>query len=104
MTTQMTQNSEAGTLAAGKLGDVRALLVWATLVVATIASYLLGAEHAVENATVVTAVVMVVAVVKVRLVAMHFMEIARAPMPLRLIFEVYGVVMFVVLFSLYLAA
>lgn len=105
MTTQNSaQNVDTESFAGGKLGDVRALVVWAALIVATVASYLLGAEHAVENAKVVTAFVIAVALIKVRLVAMHFMEISRAPLPLRLVFEAYGPVMFVVLFVLYLAA
>lgn len=78
-------------------------LVWAVLVLATVASYLLGAEHLIDNQDVVAGLVIGVAFVKVRLVGIHFMELGRAPLPLRLAFEAYCAITFGVLFLLYLA-
>lgn len=79
-------------------------LVWAVLVLATVASYLLGAEHLIDDQNVVAGLVVGVAFVKVRLVGIHFMELGRAPLPLRLVFEAYCAITFLVLLVLYLAS
>ena len=69
--------------------------VWAVLVGATLASWLLGGGHG--------AVVMAVAFLKVRLVGLSFMELRTAPVPLRALFEGWVVVTGGVLIALYLA-
>ncbi|MGQ0624924.1 MAG: cytochrome C oxidase subunit IV family protein [Sporichthyaceae bacterium] len=77
------------------------VLVWAALVVATVASYLLGGEHLIENQTAAAAFVLAVGAVKVWLVGLHFMELRHAPLPLRWVFEGYCAALFVVLCTLY---
>lgn len=79
------------------------VLVWAALVVATVASYVLGGEHLIDDRTLAAAVVIGVGLVKVWLVGLHFMELRHAPLPLRWVFEAYVVITFVVLVVLYLA-
>jgi hypothetical protein len=44
-------------------------------------------EHGVDDVTLATVIVMVVAFVKTRFVGMHFMELRHAPFPLRMIFH-----------------
>ena len=58
--------------------------VWAVLVAATLASWLLGGGHG--------AAVVAIAVWKVRLVGLYFMELRTAPVPLRVVFEGWVVV------------
>jgi hypothetical protein len=67
--------------------------VWAVLVGATLASWLLGGGNA---------VVVAVAFLKVRLVGLYFMELRTAPVPLRVLFEGWVVVTCGVLIALYL--
>jgi hypothetical protein len=68
--------------------------VWTLLVVATITSWSLGGA---------TVAVLVVAFVKVRLVGLYFMELRSAPVPLRLLFEGWVVVVCSILIGLYLS-
>jgi hypothetical protein len=68
--------------------------VWALLVVATITSWSLGGA---------AVAVLALAFVKVRLVGLHFMELRSAPVPLRLLFEGWVVVVCSVLIGLYLS-
>ena len=86
-----------------RFGDRRTLIVWAILAGATFASFLLGAEHLIDNETLVAEIVIAVALVKIRLVAMHFMELSQAPLALRAAIEIYCVGVFVLLSALYLA-
>jgi hypothetical protein len=79
----------------------RILLVWLVLVGATCVSWFLGADHGLDSHTAVTAAVLVVAFVKVRLVGLHFMELHRAPQPLRGLFEGYVIVVLATLLVLY---
>lgn len=83
----------------------RASLTWSFLAVLTIVSWVLGSDHALGsggNHVSASLVIIVVAVVKVRLVGMYFMELRDAPVALRSIFETYCAAVLVVLGSVYL--
>jgi hypothetical protein len=67
----------------------RITLVWAVLIVATVASLLLGRDQLVSPATLAGALIIVVAFVKVRFVGLYFMELRSAPAGLRWAFEAY---------------
>ena len=76
-----------------------ALRSWAIILVATLVSFAVGVERG-EYDT-VAVVVLGIAAVKVRLVGLDFMELRHAPIYLRLLFEVYCVVLWAVLSGLY---
>lgn len=78
----------------------RAGLSWLLLVAATLASWLVGADHG--TGSVVAVVVLAIAAAKIRLVGLDFMELRSAPVPLRTAFEVYCVALWAVLSGLYL--
>lgn len=78
----------------------RAGFSWLVLVAATIVSWAVGAEHGAGS--LVAVVVLAIAAIKVRLVGLDFMELRRAPVPLRVMFESYCLVMWAVLSGLYL--
>lgn len=77
------------------------VIVWAALVVFTVASFALGGEHLIENKTLAAAVVLGIGAIKVRLVGLHFMELRGAPLALRAAFEAYFAGLFVVLMGIY---
>jgi len=77
----------------------RAGVSWLLLVAATLASWLVGAEHG--TGSLVAVVVLAIAAVKIRLVGLDFMELRHAPIPLRAAFEVYCVTLWAVLSGLY---
>lgn len=82
----------------------RTTAVWGGLVLATLVSWALSAEHAWDSETgrtVATVGILAVAFVKVRFVGLDFMELRRAPLPLRLIFEAWVLSVFTVLAVLY---
>lgn len=81
----------------------KAVVVWLVLVVATFASWWVGADHALSADAAVTAAVIAVAFIKVRLIGIHFMELGTAPRVLRGMFEGYVVVVTIALFGLYVA-
>ncbi|OLM16726.1 hypothetical protein Ae707Ps1_0984 [Pseudonocardia sp. Ae707_Ps1] len=87
-----------------RLRPARQTIVWVILVIATLATALLGLEQAADGSTLVGALVLLIAMVKVRLVGMHFMELDRAPVLLRLAFEGYVVVLAGTLMGIYLGA
>ena len=78
----------------------RAGLSWLLLVAATLASWLVGADHG--TGSVVAVVVLAIAAAKIRLVGLDFMELRSAPVPLRTAFEAYCVALWAVLSGLYL--
>jgi hypothetical protein len=80
----------------------RAGVSWVVLIVATLISYALGADHGTGSVMVV--VVLAIVAVKIRLVGLDFMELRGAPMPLRLAFEGYCVGLWLLLSGLYLFA
>jgi hypothetical protein len=65
----------------------RAGVSWVVLIMATLISYALGADHGTGSVMVV--VVLGIAAIKVRLVGLDFMELRSAPVPLRAAFEGY---------------
>jgi hypothetical protein len=78
--------------------------VWGGLVVATVASWLLGDDHGVASGDVAVVAVLVITFTKIWLVGLHFMELRHAPAVLRRAFEGYVVVVPVALAALYLSA
>jgi hypothetical protein len=80
----------------------RAVAVWLILVVATIGSLTLfeAFRSAMMNRTVST-VIIAVAFIKARFVGLDFMELRRAPFALRLVFELWLIVIGGALIMLY---
>ncbi|MET7474358.1 cytochrome C oxidase subunit IV family protein [Streptomyces sp. NPDC005648] len=78
--------------------------VFPALVLATLSSWLLGIEGGPSGgtSTVVGCAVVAIALIKVRLVGLHFMELRNAPTALRGAFEVYVVATGATLLALYL--
>ncbi|GAB2972355.1 cytochrome C oxidase subunit IV family protein [Nocardioides montaniterrae] len=81
----------------------RQLVVWLVLVLATGLTATLGLEEHGSRAWVGVALIGI-GVVKLRLVAMHFMEVRDAPPALRLVLEAYAGVLFCALAGIYLFA
>jgi heme/copper-type cytochrome/quinol oxidase subunit 4 len=81
----------------------RTAAVWAFLVLATVASWLLGEDKLIHTQDVVACGVIAIAFIKVRLVGIYFMELREAPVLLRAAFEAYVAVAATVLLVLYLA-
>jgi len=82
-----------------------AVVVWTGLMIATLVSWWLGTEEGGEpgaGASVATTAVIVVTFVKVRFVGRHFMEVRDAPLALRLILDVYVVLICAMLVVMYL--
>jgi hypothetical protein len=78
----------------------RSTPVWFVLVVATIVSWAVGSEHEIGSG--IAVLVLAVAAIKIRFVGLDFMELRRAPLLLRGIFEGYCVVLWGVLAGMYL--
>jgi hypothetical protein len=78
----------------------RAGVSWVVLIMATLISYALGADHGTGSVMVV--VVLGIAAIKVRLVGLDFMELRSAPVPLRAAFEGYCLGLWALLSGLYL--
>lgn len=66
---------------------VRTAVVWTGLVLATLVSWFLGADHTAAPTTLAGVVILLVAFLKVRFVAAYFMEIRDAPAVLRSLVE-----------------
>lgn len=69
--------------------------MWIGLVVISVANPLLGWEMG--HGGVVAVIVMALAAVKVRFVLLDFMELRHAPVPFRIVAEVYPLVLWAVL-------
>jgi hypothetical protein len=78
----------------------RSTVVWLALVIVTLVSWAVGAEHGVGSA--VAVFVLGLAAIKVRFVGLDFMELRNAPLLLRGIFEAYCVILWAVLAGMYL--
>ena len=76
--------------------------VWALLSLMTIASWWTGTRSDGEAYTLITASVLLLALIKSRLVMRYFMEVRFAPRWLRLICDVWLIVVFGMVFGLYL--
>jgi hypothetical protein len=64
-------------------------LTWLVLVVATLVSFWIGADHGVNNPKAAAAVLIAVALGKVALIGMQFMELRHADVRLRRGFQLY---------------
>lgn len=80
----------------------RVTLVWFILVAATAASWEFGHGVGFSDIRYASIAIIVIAFVKVRFVILDFMEIRHAPVPMRIVGEVWAVVVCSVLVLLYL--
>ncbi len=78
----------------------RLTLVWAALLALTFGSMLVGVEQGAGFASTAAIILIGVAMVKVRMIGLHFMDLRVAPAPLRLLFEGYVLAVFVALVAL----
>ena len=71
----------------------RTNLVWLLLVAATLVSWTLGTDHALDRSGqhLASVAVLIIAFIKVRFIGLYFMELKNAPIALRLAFEIYCV-------------
>lgn len=76
----------------GTLLFSRTTLVWFVLVAATMLSWEMGHGVGFDSIRHASIAIIVVAFVKVRFVILDFMEIRHAPLPMRVVGEVWGVV------------
>lgn len=76
--------------------------VWAVLVLATVVSFTVGSEDGRGMHAWASAVIIVIAMLKVRLVGLYFMELRDAPTILRGLFETYCLLACVELLGLFL--
>jgi caa(3)-type oxidase subunit IV len=81
----------------------RVSLVWAVLLMLTFGSFIVGIEQGAGFASTAAVIIIGIALFKVRLIGLHFMDLREAVRPLRLIFEAYLVVVFAVLVFIDLA-
>lgn len=81
---------------------VRVRLVWAALILATVASWYLGDDHGARRAASVA--ILLLTFGKVYLVAEHFMDTRRAPLVLRLLVAGWTVTITSTLIVMYLVA
>ncbi len=78
----------------------RTLTVWVLLVFFTCMTWAIGGHHA-FTPTVVTAAVLAIALIKVRFIGSDFMELRSAPVGLGLSFDLYLVVVYLGLMTMY---
>lgn len=78
----------------------RVTLVWMLLLGITFASFVVGVEQGAGVASAAAVVIIGLALCKVRLIGIHFMDVRVAPRPLRLMFEAYVLAVFVTLATL----
>jgi heme/copper-type cytochrome/quinol oxidase subunit 4 len=76
-------------------------IVWAALMMATIASTWLLSNNSVTP-EVATVAIMLIAAIKVRLVMSHFMEVRRAPLALRLVCDGWLLAVTALILTVYL--
>jgi hypothetical protein len=77
----------------------RITATWGLLMAATLVSWFSARDAG--NLRVATAIVLVISFAKMRYIGLEFMELRRAPLPLRIAFEVWGPVVCAVLLALY---
>ena len=78
----------------------RVTLVWVLLLALTFGSFLVGVEQGAGLASVGAAIIVGIAMLKVRLIGIYFMDLRVAPRALRALFEGYVLAVFVVLVAL----
>lgn len=67
------------------------LVVWLVLVLLTLVSWQIGHGDALLAPATASALILTAALVKARLIILHFMEVRFAPLALRLVFEAWCV-------------
>ena len=77
----------------------RITAVWLLLVLATLFSW--ESAHVGNDHRLSSSIVLVIAFIKVRFVGLEFMELRHAPLPLRLIFELWVILACAALLILY---
>jgi hypothetical protein len=80
----------------------RVVQVWLALALVTCVSWWLGTNHGADHKLAAT-ILMVVAFTKVRFVGMYFMELRHAPLPLKVIFQAWCVIVCAAVLGLYFA-
>jgi caa(3)-type oxidase subunit IV len=78
----------------------RVTLVWVLLLALTIGSVLVGVEQGAWPASTGAVVIIGIALLKVRLIGVHFMDLRVAPRVLRTLFEGYVLAVFVALVAI----
>jgi hypothetical protein len=78
-------------------------MVWAVLLLLTFGSFVVGIEQGAGIASAAAVVIIGIALFKVRLIGLHFMDLREAVRPLQLIFEAYLVIVFAALVFIDLA-
>ena len=79
-----TSNSHTATFLRSSTG-----VTWIALVVATLVAWWVGTDHGLDDPTAAAALVLGVAVVKIYLIGMEFMELRHADVRLRRGFQAY---------------
>jgi caa(3)-type oxidase subunit IV len=75
----------------------RLTVVWAVLLALTLGSFVVGIEQNADFAGAAAIVIVGIALLKVRLIGLHFMDVRIAPTVLRMLFEGYVLAVFVAL-------
>lgn len=75
----------------------RLTTIWILLLALTVGSFFVGLEQGAVFAESGAMVIIGVAMFKVRLIGLHFMDLRISPTPLRMVFEAYVLIVFVVL-------
>lgn len=75
----------------------RLTAVWIVLLAPTFGAFLVGIEQSADFAGTAAILVIGIALLKVRLIGLHFMDLRIAPTALRMLFEGYVLVVFVAL-------
>lgn len=78
----------------------RVTLVWVLLLALTFGSFVVGVEQGAGFVSAAAAIIVGIAMFKVRLIGIHFMDLRAAPRALRALFEGYVLAVFVVLVAL----
>ena len=66
--------------------------IWGVLIGATLLSWWLGTDHVIDDESLTGALILIVAFIKVRFVGLYFMEHRHSPIPLRIVWEVWCLV------------
>lgn len=80
----------------------RISLVWFLLVAATVLSWELGHGFGFNDSRQAGAAIILVSLIKVRYVILDFMEVRHAPRLMRFIAECWGILLCIILITLYL--
>lgn len=75
----------------------RLTVVWIVLLALTFGSFVVGIEQSADFAGAAAIAIIGIALFKVRLIGLHFMDVRIAPTALRLLFEGYVLVVFIAL-------